>query len=54
MNETESKRIALRAIEAVLDTVAHDANALTSTDRGEVNPGAALIELIRKLSNLAA
>lgn len=33
--------------------LAQDSNALTSTRSGEVNPGAAYIELIRELVSLA-
>lgn len=47
------KQQALDAITAVLEALKDDANALVRTKSGEVNPGAAKIELISALASLA-
>jgi hypothetical protein len=43
----------LDTLARINQTLAQDSNALTSTRSGEVNPGAAYIELVRELLTLA-
>ena len=49
----DSKTIALETLARVNSALAADANALTSTRYGEINPGAAYIELVRELLALS-
>lgn len=53
MQRPNAKQQALDAITVVLDTLKDDPNALVQTESGEINPGAAKIELIRRLATLA-
>ena len=48
MNDTIIETLA-----RINSTLAQDSNALTATRSGEVNPGAAYIELVRELVALA-
>lgn len=52
-NPTTMNETILETLSRVNATLAADANALTSTRSGEVNPGAAYIELVRELLALA-
>jgi hypothetical protein len=49
----ETSFIILETLARVNSALAADANALTSTRSGEVNPGAAYIELVRELLALS-
>lgn len=50
--QSEQRRIALETLDNVNKARKQDANCLTSTRAGEVNPDRAYIELVRELLDL--
>lgn len=49
MSSSEERRILLETLDRINQALRHDANCLTSTRCGEVNPDRAYIELTQQL-----